>query len=324
MISIDWAKAIELASRAPSILNTQPWRFDAHGATIDVWADRTRGLESLDPTGRQLTLSCGAAVEHLRLAVLDQGYASTIAALPVSESPDLLARVEIAQAAVPSSLDTALIAAIPNRATVRDPFEERPIPDEVVEVLRRDTTMRGSWVQPVTRRNDVIALSVLLQHADAAEQTDPSYLRELQAWRRREPSNDGVPDASLAVGVEARHTQVLLRDFWSGMLHDPDQPAGTVVDEKPLLVIIGTPDDNAMDWLTAGQQLARLLLRATSLGIVASPLGQVIDDPRPRQQLRAALGLVGWPQMVLRMGYGRATPITGRRTVPDVLEVTNR
>ena len=63
----------------------------------------------------------------------------------------------------------------------------------------------------------------------------------------------------------------------------------------------------------------RVLLRATSLGIVASPLNQVIDDPAPRQMLRRDLGLVGRPQMVLRMGYGTATLTTGRRPVADIL-----
>jgi len=43
---------VEQATRAPSIHNTQPWRFAIHADTIELWTDPARGLKVLDPTGK--------------------------------------------------------------------------------------------------------------------------------------------------------------------------------------------------------------------------------------------------------------------------------
>jgi nitroreductase len=324
MSSFDWMAAIALAERAPSIHNTQPWRFVVEGDAIELWADRSRGLATLDPYGRQLTVSCGAALEQLCLAVIAQSQRPAVVLLPDPDSPDLLAQVQVVGPGTPTAVEADLIAEIPRRSTVRAPFESRPVPDEIVDAISRESAVEDTWVHPILRREDVVTLSVLLTHAEAAEKTDPAYLQELEHWRRAEPASDGIPDAALPVLTE-RHSDVSLRDFPPPAAADrPGEADQVPPDEKPLLVIVGTPTDTQLDWLNAGRRLARLLLRAASFGIVASPLGQVIDDDAPRQQVRHQLGLLGWPQMLLRMGYGHAEPVTGRRAVDEVVHVSNQ
>jgi Nitroreductase family len=322
MDTIDWRRAVELAGRAPSVHNTQPWRFFVNGDTAQLWADRSRTLPAMDPTSRQLVVSCGAALEHLRLAVLAQGQRGDVELVDDPGTPDLLARLHVTGVATPDRLDAALISAIPTRTTVREPFDPKPIPDDAIAALRDDSTVPGTWTRPVIRRDEQIDLIVLLDHADTAEYADPSLQQEIQAWRRRADSKDGIPDAAVPT-ASGRHTNLTLRDFTSPA--SPTRaPVAAPLDEKPLVMIVGTSEDRQDDWLNAGRRTARLLLQATSLGIVASPLNQVLDDAAPRQQLRAALGLVGWPQMVLRMGYGHAEPLTGRRSVDEILTVVNR
>lgn len=321
MSSIDWMAAIALSERAPSIHNTQPWRFVVQGDSIELWADRSRGLATLDPSGRQLTVSCGAALEHLCLAVIAQGQRPAVALIPDPDSPDLLARVRLEGPGSPNAVEAELIAAIPRRVTVRAPFESRPVPEEIIDAISRESAIEDTWVHPIFRREDVVTLSVLLSHAEAAEKADPAYLQELEQWRRSEPASDGIPDAAVPALAE-RHSDVSLRDFHPPAVGDQRHQADQVPpDEKPLLVIVGTPTDGELDWLSAGRRLARLLLRAAGYGVVASPLGQVIDDDAPRQQVRHQLGLLGWPQMLLRMGYGHAEPVTGRRSVDEVVHV---
>ena len=162
-------------------------------------------------------------------------------------------------------------------------------------------------------------------HADQAELSNPDYQRELRNWRRTEPATDGIPTSALPEAGE-RHTEVPVRDFTAG---DPDpgrpatDPAATPRDERPALLILGTDADSPTQWLHAGQALSALLLDATTAGLRASMLGQVIDLPATRAQLRTLLRLIGEPQMVLRIGYGPAAPATPRRPLTEILSESN-
>ena len=88
---------------------------------------------------------------------------------------------------------------------------------------------------------------------------------------------------------------------------------------SPVLAILGTEDDTPTDWLAAGQALAGVLLRAQAEGVAASFLNQPIEVPELRPQLRDAIGRSGFPQLLLRMGYGPEVKPTPRRTVEEVL-----
>ena len=65
----DLAACVRTATFAPSIHNTQPWRFRVRDNGIDVYADWRRRLDVIDPNGRQLIISVGAAIMNLRLAI---------------------------------------------------------------------------------------------------------------------------------------------------------------------------------------------------------------------------------------------------------------
>lgn len=320
--------AVAAAVRAPSIHNTQPWRFrivagatgSAGGATdapdrIELFADRDRNLRVLDPSGRQLVLSCGAALLFLRVALRAQGLEVTVQLLPDGDpqlgsgdetgpTAERLAVVEVRDGRPATDVELALAAAIGVRHMQRSPFEPRSLPTETLTALRRAAEAESAWLHVLRRRDDQLALIALLAHADAAERADESYREELRAWIRTDASTDGIPTDVLP-DAGPRHTEVVLRDF------TPDsegRPADTAspgpVDEHPVVVVLGTDADTVEDHLRAGMALAHLLLTATGLGVGASPLGQVLDWEGPRSQLKAQLQLPGQPQMVLRLGFG--------------------
>jgi hypothetical protein len=125
-----------------------------------------------------------------------------------------------------------------------------------------------------------------------------------------------------------RPSNWLVRDFVVGTREphlfraggDPEAPPPEV--EHPTVVLLGTESDDRAAWLQAGQALGQVLLVATAEGLVASPLTQALDWPAARTRLRQRLSLVGYPQMLLRMGYppeGVTPSVTGRRPVADVL-----
>ena len=314
-------EVVEAATLAPSVHNTQPWRFSWDGAALSVHEDPGRGLPVLDPLGRERVISCGAAVLHARLLIGYLGRACEVDLLPEPSHPQLMARIEVGGPIEPDAASDALALAIPRRYTDRGVFLDEPVPVEVVERLRVAAERERAWVHPVERQEDRVALAVLLSHALQIEEADPAYAAELQHWRTSERAEQGIPDAALGdEPVTARASEYALRDFDAGTDHGDRGSGEPPPAEHPLAVVLGTHDDERRDWLVAGMAMARLLLQATVDGLAASPMTQVVEVERLRLRLRRELGLVGMPQVVLRLGYGRGAMTTRRRPVDQVLE----
>src|SRR5690349_8998720 len=95
---------VHTATTAPSLHNSQPWRFRIDGTTVDVYADPARRLEVIDPAGREQLISVGAAVFTLRLAIRRAGYHVDLTAFPCPDEPELVARVVAGR---PTAVDVA-------------------------------------------------------------------------------------------------------------------------------------------------------------------------------------------------------------------------
>jgi hypothetical protein len=196
-----------------------------------------------------------------------------------------------------------------------------------VEELRQAAATAGSWVRVLDQPGDEVTAAVLLAHADDLERANPEYERELAAWSRTEPgAADGIASSTLpSTPVEARASSFRLRDFdvSERSTREPVSGGDPPPAEHPLVVILGTAGDDRHAWLEAGQALGRLLLRATAGGVSAAPMTQVLEVPATRVMLTRQLGLLGHPQMVLRMGYGLGLghPQAPRRPISEVLTI---
>ena len=326
-------QVVELATRAPSVHNTQPWRFVAGGAELDLYADRSRQLTVLDPTGRQLTISCGAALGLAELAVGALGYAHRTELRPDMDG-DHLARLRIGPPAPVGAAELALAREIGRRRTVRDRFDGVPLTRADKATLDRDATANGVWLQWLGSEPERVAVAVLTDRADRIEHADPALRAELARWSRRDDGDDGTDDDGAEDGITPRSLPGLpyglrssdlpLRDF-SGPVPDPgiaDPQQFPLPAERPDLAVVCTRYDGPDSWLHAGRALATVWLRATQLQLAASPVGQALDLPWTRHRLRAELGLAGSPQLVLRFGHARLSgPASPRRPVGDVLHV---
>ena len=326
---------LHAAAAAPSIHNTQPWLFhvgggsaeDLTGTAIEVRVDRTRRLTVLDPDGREMFVSVGAAVFNLRVALSAAGYRTTVHRTPDPEGDTardtartvaartVAARIVVDATEEPSGAARALHAAIPRRHTNRRPFDDRRIPYGLMEELRGAAAAEHASLLDVgpELRDAVLTLT---RTAEKRMRSDPAYLRELAAWTN--PSGigraDGMPRHVL--GPRAKDATLPLRDLGLGL----GLPATTVEFEPdPTLVLLFTPDDSTTDWIRAGEAMQRIWLTATVRGLAVTPMSQLTEIAALRSLLSdTGTGYVA--QMVLRIGYPCSPALpTPRRPLSDLL-----
>lgn len=291
------AEAAEAAGFAPSIHNTQPWRWRVADDRLELFADRSRQLQVADPEGRMLTISCGAALHHAVLALLAEGFEAQVERLAEG---DLLARLRLG-AHVGSSPDAVRhFQAIRVRHTDRRPVSDTPVGEEALEVLRRASSLAGIDFH-VLNEDQLADLSVASARADAIEVMDHEQRQELAYWIGGDRSSGmGVPDSALLEGPA--RTAVPGRDFVRPGTLDPGEGSDRAA---RYAVLFGTGDEPA-DWLRAGEALSACWLAATELGLSVLPFSAVIEVPATREVLRRALAGIGYPYLVLRLGVADA------------------
>ena len=318
-----------VAGEAPSVHNTQPWRFRIEDGQFDLFADRTRQLNHLDPTGRLLTISCGAALDHAQLAIRGLGHTFNVQIFPDGlDAPesDHVARLTIAGTdhLAPTTGEWALLQAVTERSSYRGNFRQR-LQGPLLEELHNAAADAGCNLYRVERPGQRAEVAGLIRTSEAMLEADPDFFRELRHWRAGETgSDDGIPGSALGIGrAGASEAAFPPRDFG---LDDrgPDllglSASGEEIPVPPDVLAIWTTGDGAADWLRAGGALSRLLLTATCAGAAAGLLDQPLEVPQIRSRLTAALGVRGVVQVLLRIGYPISSPSpTPRRNVDDLL-----
>ncbi|WP_433226831.1 Acg family FMN-binding oxidoreductase [Actinomadura formosensis] len=307
-------RLVTAAIAAPSVHNTQPWRFRlADAAAMELHADLDRRLGVIDPRGRALHISCGAALFNLRLAIRVTGHRPLVEPFPdAADRPALLASVRAEDATMPSPRQSELYAAIPHRRTNRSPFSKRRLPQVVWEELTTAAREEGLVLSLPGPQTTAYLLS-LIAAADAKLAADPDYLAELARWTPDRTGSDGIP--WYAFGPRPSGRGLPLRDFGLAGSREGREVADFAA--RPQLGVLLTKGDEPRDWLQAGQALQRVLLTAARRGVSTSMLSQLLDMRRRGPDGRRPHGHI---QAIIRFGYGPLVPGTPRRPFPEVLE----
>ncbi|GIJ81326.1 hypothetical protein SAMN05443287_101481 [Micromonospora phaseoli] len=303
------------AIRAPSLHNVQPWRFRLRDGGIEVLVDPTRRLPATDPSGWGARVACGAALFNLRLALAAAGAPATVRLRPYPAEPDVLARLLPDLPRRPSPAEQDLYSAIPRRFSNRAPFWPDPVPADARWRLGEAARAEHCWLELLIGVSAVNAFAEIAHGAHRVLERDPAYGAEREAWVRAEHAPDGIPAA--AGGVQAEPQDLLPSRGFGGVQRAP----GRDFEPEPLVAVLGSAGNTAVDQVVAGQALQRMLLTATDAGLSVSMLSQPIEVPSAREQLRMSLGRFGTPQMVMRIGYGQPGWPTPRRPVDEVLDL---
>jgi len=311
---------VAAAIAAPSLHNSQPWRFVLHPDRVELHADPGRLLRVADPMGRELHISCGAALFNLKVAMRARGHYARARLLPSPNARRHLATLPVGPPARVGRHDTGLHAAIWQRHTQRGPFHDRAPTQAVLDQLAAAAREEGADLIFVDEPDRTALLSVV-RSAEAQLEKDPGYRLELHAWTTRGDRDEGVPTSAFAPPDPTRRLPV--RDFAAGGVQPPERALAqdelAQYEEAAPIAVLTTPEDSRLQWLRAGQALQRVLLTATVEGLVASMFTQPLELPPIRDLLVDTPGM-RWPQMILRVGYGPAAEPTPRRPLDDVID----
>jgi nitroreductase len=312
-------RVVELAQRAPSVHNTQPWRWRGSGGTLELYADRSRQLTLGDPDGRDLVISCGAVLHHLQVVAGALGWETSVERLPGASPPELLARVELSSGTPPRDAD-ALLEAVERRCTDRRRFTSWPVPDERLTHLAAQATAWRSRALPLTDMSERFRAELLVNRAFDRQAKDREMQAEQAAWVDH-GATDGVPSAVLPAPQEllARRSS----RFTTGLL---DDIGGRELEGSDGLIVICALDDDVEAWLHAGEALSAMWLTATTQGLSVVPLSQVIELAETRDALRLeVLGGLAHPLILVRVGWQAISrsqlPRTPRLPIDEVLEL---
>ncbi|MEP6463643.1 MAG: hypothetical protein ABJC62_09575 [Frankiaceae bacterium] len=311
---------VQAASRAASVHNTQPWRFRLTAAGLELLADRSRQLSVADPRGRELVLSCGAALYNARLAVRMLDHAVGVELLPVAGDADVLARLTVVGKAAATRDEREMFSAIPHRHTHRGAFSPAEVPRDLLVAAQNAVVAEGAALRFVERPGPRRALSDLVAAADRAQRADPAVQRETAAWTvaPSERRLDGVPATAYPAGGGGRERLAFpIRDFAAGrgwgFVEEGDDGL------RHPVAVLTTTGDQPRDWLIAGQALERMLLLTATRWIFAALFSQPLESAAARVLVRDEIGTPEFPQMIVQLGHSPVTASTPRRPVEDVL-----
>ncbi|WP_155918472.1 hypothetical protein [Marmoricola sp. URHB0036] len=306
---------VRMACRAPSIHNTQPWAWRLTAAdTVELYADRGRQLDQIDPEGRALTISCGAALHHLVVAAEGFGLVAGTHLRPDPDNADFLARIHL-EPGETTDASVQTMAALENRMTDRRGFTDWEVPGTRLHHLADAATGWGAHALPVTDPGLAVRVGTLVEEAGREERENTDIATEQEDWIAHSPV-DGVPVSNASPrpsgGVERSPDRF-----------NPGASSARTGSSDALLLLFTSADDQSA-WLATGQALSAIWILAAQGGLSLTPETQVIEVARTRQQLRhSLLDDLGHPQVLVHVGWQESSRPpqvpTPRRDLEDVL-----
>jgi hypothetical protein len=290
-------------SRAPSPCDLKPWRFrivegseelgsaDLHptdqsssaermrsaastrrGAALELVADAGHAPAQSEAAMREVILSCGAALLNMRLALRHFGRRDDVQLLPDPEDPSIVARIRAGRHAAETPRDRELFYAIERRHTVHGALGGT-VTAALVEQCRTEAQIYGAWLHCISAPADRQSIGDLVFEAHVAA-TDADDLPACDDWH-----GTTLREAALVRGM---------------------------VQQAPVLMLLGTYGDDPAHWVVAGEALEAVLLCAAAHGVFAAFANQPLRVPTLRPWVSAVAGHRGSPHVLFGLGHAGA------------------
>jgi nitroreductase len=315
--------AVQLACRAPSLHNSQPWHWVAAGKAVHLFLDKERVLYATDHSGREALIGCGAVLDHFRVAMAAAGWATNVDRYPNPNNSLHLASIDFSPMEFVTEGHLGRADAELLRRSDRLPYAEPPNWDKVESELRRSVTSDAVHL-------DAVADELRAELAQAAQLTeslrlyDSSYHSELTWWTGPFEATEGVPHSSLVSASESDRVDVG-RNF--PVTHNTDRRFEFGHDRSKILVL-STYDNERASVLQCGEMLSAVLLEATMAGLATCTLTNITELYPGRDIIATLIDQTSTPQVLIRVGSAPEIedkpPPTPRRPIDEVFEVRTR
>jgi nitroreductase len=312
-------EAVRTACRAPSLHNSQPWQWVFNRGQLRLFLDPSRILDS-DRSAREALISCGAVLDHLRVAMAAVGWQAQIDRFPNPDSPNHLASIEFTPAEFVTERDRRLGSAIGARRTDRLPFSAATEWQSIEAVVASGANGQAVHLEVIS--DDLQPrLEEAAQIADSLRMYDTPYHNELHWWTAPFAPSEGIPYSALISAAEGDRVGI------GRAFPVPRRPERRleISEDRAKILLLSTDGDTRADALAAGEALSAALLECTMAGLASCPVTHLTEVTVTRDLIRSLMDHEAVPQVLIRVGVVPVTekvpPPTPRRPLSAVLRL---
>jgi len=316
---VDFLKIVRSAVKAPSGHNTQPWLFAKEEDGICIRPDYSRALCVADPENRELFISLGCAAETGMIAARFYGYNAEL-------NLDLLENqgtIKIILSKNDNSEQPELFSFINLRQTTRTLYDNKLISSQDLEILKATESETGANIRFFIEQNEIQQFSPFINEANGIQMNNPKFTGELTKWLRfseKEAMQKGDGLYAACSGFPSMGRMLgsfVLKNFITAK--SEEKRLLKQVNKTALVAIFKTQNNDLVDWVKTGIIFQRFALTATKLGLSHSYLNLPCQITQVRDKMMTDLGLAGFPQLIIRLGFSNKMPFPFRRRINDVI-----
>jgi nitroreductase len=311
--------AVGSACRAPSQHNSQPWQWVFSDGQLRLFLDPSRVMDT-DQSAREALIGCGAALDHLRVAMAAAGWRAHVDRFPNLDNQNHLASIDFTPIEYMTERDRRRASAIWERHTDRLPFSAPTDWKSFEPVISSSVDASAVHVDiiPEDLRPRLVEAA---QMAESLRLNDASYHDELHWWTAPFEGAEGIPHSSLVSAAESDRVGVG-RVF--PVVGRPERRT-EISEDHSMILVLSTDHDSRADALASGEALSATLLECTMAGFATCPVTNSTEHEATRDLVRSLMDHDAVPQVLVRVGVvplaekpPRPTP---RRPLSEVLRL---
>lgn len=312
-------KIVRSAVKAPSGHNTQPWLFAKEDDGLSIIPDFSRSLPVADPENRELFVSLGCAAETAIIASRFYGYNAELN-LDLLENQDL---IKIILSKNDNSEQPELFSFINSRQTTRNLYNDRPVSDDDLIKLKQIASESGIDVEFDIGQEKINKLAPYIFETNAIQMSNFNFKNELIQWMRFSEKEamqkgDGLYTACRGLPSMGRMLgSFVVKNFVT--VKSEEKRLLKQVCKTATVALFTSPNNSFGDWIKTGMTFQRFALTATKLNLSHSHLNLPCQITEVRDKMMNNLGLTGFPQLLIRLGYSQKMHFTFRRRINDVI-----